>query len=202
MSVAFRPRRASIRRRLLAAFVFLALSMGAALGLAGRLSFDSLGAALLAWHTRPVMDALMEAERRAWEAEDRGGEKLYYGEDLAAVMHWRFLVGKEVPDPWRALPDGLHLTENSRDFVLVARRDNVIYALSGEVGVFAALNQKLTGALLLCALAGLGLAVALAVVLSRRLTAPLRELTAAVEARPPEALLHDGATQTPAVPCT
>ena len=32
MSVAFRPRRASIRRRLLAAFVFLALSMGAALG--------------------------------------------------------------------------------------------------------------------------------------------------------------------------
>ena len=152
MSVAFRPRRASIRRRLLAAFVFLALSMGAALGLAGRLSFDSLGAALLAWHTRPVMDALMEAERRAWEAEDRGGEKLYYGEDLAAVMHWRFLVGKEVPDPWRALPDGLHLTENSRDFVLVARRDNVIYALSGEVGVFAALNQKLTGALLLCAL--------------------------------------------------
>ena len=106
MSVAFRPRRASIRRRLLAAFVFLALSMGAALGLAGRLSFDSLGTALLAWHTRPVMDALMEAERRAWEAEDRGGEKLYYGEDLAAVMHWRFLVGKEVPDPWRALPDG------------------------------------------------------------------------------------------------
>lgn len=84
MSVAFRPRRASIRRRLLAAFVFLALSMGAALGLAGRLSFDSLGTALLAWHTRPVMDALMEAERRAWEAEDRGGEKLYYGEDLAA----------------------------------------------------------------------------------------------------------------------
>lgn len=156
MSVAFRPRRASIRRRLLAAFVFLALSMGAALGLAGRLSFDSLGTALLAWHTRPVMDALMEAERRAWEAEDRGGEKLYYGEDLAAVMHWRFLVGKEVPDPWRALPDGLHLTENSRDFVLVARRDNVIYALSGEVGVFAALNQKLTGALLLCALAGSG----------------------------------------------
>ena len=96
MSVAFRPRRASIRRRLLAAFVFLALSMGAALGLAGRLSFDSLGTALLAWHTRPVMDALMEAERRAWEAEDRGGEKPCYGEDLAAVMHGRFLVGKEV----------------------------------------------------------------------------------------------------------
>lgn len=196
------PRRASIRRRLLAAFVFLALSMGAALGLAGRFSFDFLGASLLAWHTRPVMDALIEAERRAWEAEDRGGEKLYYGEDLAAVMHWRFLAGKEVPDAWRALPDGLHLSDNRRDFVLLERRDQVVYALSGEVGVFAALKQKLTGALLLCALAGLALAVFLAVVLSRRLTAPLRELTAAVEGRPPEALLRDGAAQPPRVPCT
>ena len=50
-------RRASIRRRLLAAFVFLALLMSAALGIVGRLSFDSLGTYLVGWHARPVMDA-------------------------------------------------------------------------------------------------------------------------------------------------
>lgn len=49
----------------------------------------------------------MEAERRAWEAEDRGRGNLYYGEDLAAAMHWRFFVGKQVPEAWRALAGGL-----------------------------------------------------------------------------------------------
>ena len=66
-------RRTSIRRRLLAAFVFLALLMSAALGIVGRLSFDSLGTYLVGWHARPVMDAFIEAEKRAWEAEDNGG---------------------------------------------------------------------------------------------------------------------------------
>ena len=101
-------RRASIRRRLLAAFVFLALLMSAALGIVGRLSFDSLGTYLVGWHARPVMDAFIEAEKRAWEAEDNGGGNLYYGEDLAVVMHWRFLVGKQVPQGWQNMADGLH----------------------------------------------------------------------------------------------
>jgi len=177
-------RRASIRRRLLAAFVFLALLMSAALGVVGRLSFDSLGTYLVGWHARPVMEAFIEAEKRAWEAEDNGGDKLYYGEDLAAVMHWRFLVGKQVPDEWRELPDGLHFIRRMEEFVLIERRDGMTYVLTGGTGAFMALKKRLNRILLLCAFSGLALAVMLAVVLSRRLTGPLSRLTTAVESRP------------------
>lgn len=177
-------RRASIRRRLLAAFVFLALLMSAALGVVGRLSFDSLGTYLVGWHARPVMEAFIEAEKRAWEAEDNGGGNLYYGEDLAAVMHWRFLVGKQVPDEWQSLPDGLHFIHRMEEFVLIERRDGVTYVLTGGTGAFMALKKRLNRILLLCAVSGLALAVMLAVVLSRRLTGPLSRLTTAVESRP------------------
>lgn len=176
-------RRASIRRRLLAAFVFLALLMSAALGIVGRLSFDSLGTYLVGWHARPVMEAFIEAEKRAWEAEDNGGGNLYYGEDLAAVMHWRFLVGKQIPQEWHNMADGLHFINHMEEFILIERRDGVSYVLNGGTGAFLALKQRLNRILLLCAVSGLGLAVILAVVLSRRLTGPLSRLTAAVESR-------------------
>ena len=179
-------RRTSIRRRLLAAFVFLALIMSAALGIVGRLSFDSLATYLVGWHAKPVMEAFIEAEKRAWEAEDNGGGNLYYGEDLAVVMHWRFLVGKQVPPQWQEMPDGLHFISHMEEFILIERRDDVIYVLNGGTGAFLALKQRLNRILLLCAVSGLALAVVLAVVLSRRLTGPLSRLTTAVESRPPE----------------
>lgn len=171
-------------RRILVAFVFLALGMGTALSIVGHLSFDYLGTYLVGWHARPVMETLIEAEKRAWEAEDSGRDQLYYGEDLAAAMHWTFLVGKQVSPQWRDLPDGLHFVENDAEFVLIERRDGVEYMLRGGTGGFQALKDRLNGILLLCALAGLAVAVLLAIVLSRRLTDPLRRLTLAVEGRP------------------
>ena len=192
-------RRTSIRRRLLAAFVFLALLMSAALGIVGRLSFDSLGTYLVGWHARPVMDAFIEAEKRAWEAEDNGGGNLYYGEDLAVVMHWRFLVGKQVPQGWQNMPDGLHFINQMEEFILIERRDGVIYVLNGATGAFLALKQRLNRILLLCAISGLGLAVVLAIVLSRRLTGPLSQLTAAVESRS-TSYLQAGAQQEESAP--
>ncbi|MGV7004548.1 sensor histidine kinase [Desulfovibrio sp. QI0442] len=189
-------RRTSIRRRLLAAFVFLALIMSAALGIVGRLSFDSLATYLVGWHARPVMEAFIEAEKRAWEAEDNGGGNLYYGEDLAVVMHWRFLVGKQVPQQWQEMPDGLHFISHMEEFILIERRDDVIYVLTGGTGAFLALKQRLNHILLLCAVSGLALAVVLAVVLSRRLTGPLSRLTTAVESRPPERM-YAHAQETP-----
>ena len=171
-------------RRILVAFVFLALGMGTALSIVGHLSFDYLGTYLVGWHARPVMETLIEAEKLAWEAEDRGRDQLYYGEDLATAMHWTFLVGKQVSPQWRDLPDGLHFVENDAEFVLIERRDGVEYMLRGGTGGFQALKDRLNGILLLCALAGLAVAVLLAVVLSRRLTDPLRRLTLAVEGRP------------------
>ncbi len=198
-------RRASIRRRLLAAFVFLALLMSAALGIVGRLSFDSLGTYLVGWHARPVMDAFIEAEKRAWEAEDNGGGNLYYGEDLAVVMHWRFLVGKQVPQGWQTMPDGLHFINHMEEFILIERREGVIYVLNGGTGAFLALKQRLNRILLLCAISGLGLAVVLAVVLSRRLTRPLSRLTTAVESRSASYLqagTQPGETTAPPIPLT
>lgn len=186
---------ASIRRRMLAAFVLLALGMGLTLGLVGLFSYDRLGAYLVSWHARPVMEALIEAERRAWEAEDRGRRNLYYGEDLAAAMHWRFLVGKQIPPAWEELPDGLHFFKQMEEFVLLVRRNGVVYALSGRTGAFQALKARL-GGLLLCAAAGLAVAVLLAVLLSRRLTRPLSRLTGAVESRDP----RDPAAVTPVPP--
>lgn len=197
-------RRASIRRRLLAAFVFLALLMSAALGIVGRLSFDSLGTYLVGWHARPVMDAFIEAEKRAWEAEDNGGGNLYYGEDLAVVMHWRFLVGKQVPQGWHNMDDGLHFINHMEEFILIERRDGVIYVLNGGTGGFLTLKQRLNRILLLCTISGLGLAVVLAVVLSRRLTGPLSRLTTAVESRS-AGYLQAGAQpieNTPPIPLT
>ncbi|MFT4300935.1 MAG: histidine kinase dimerization/phospho-acceptor domain-containing protein [Desulfovibrio sp.] len=180
-------------RRILVAFVFLALGMGTALGVVGHLSFDYLGTYLVGWHARPVMETLIEAEKRAWEAEDSGRDQLYYGEDLATAMHWTFLVGKQVPSQWRELPDGLHFVENDAEFVLVERRDGVEYMLRGGTGGFQALKDRLNGILLICALAGLAVAVLMAVVLSRRLTDPLRRLTLAVEGRPAAGMSRVGA---------
>lgn len=180
-------------RRILVAFVFLALGMGTALGVVGHLSFDYLGTYLVGWHARPVMETLIEAEKRAWEAEDSGRDQLYYGEDLATAMHWTFLVGKQVPSQWRELPDGLHFVENDAEFVLVERRDGVEYMLRGGTGGFQALKDRLNGILLICALAGLAVAVLMAVVLSRRLTDPLRRLTLAVEGRPAAGMHRVGA---------
>lgn len=184
-----RPRRASIRRRILAAFVLLALGLGLTLGLVGVFSYDRLGAYLVGWHARPIMEALMEAERRAWEAEDRGRGNLYYGDDLAAAMHWRFFVGKQVPEAWRALPEGLHFFNQMEEFALIVRRNGLDYVLSGHTGAFQALKNRLGALLLLCVLAGLGVAVVLGLLLGRRLTAPLSRLTRAVESRAPHDLL-------------
>ncbi|WP_304473318.1 HAMP domain-containing sensor histidine kinase [uncultured Desulfovibrio sp.] len=175
--------RGSIRGRMLAAFALLALGLGLTLGLAGLLSYDRLGAYLVGWHARPVMEALMEAERRAWAAEDRGRRHIYYGEDLAAAMHWRFLAGKQVPPAWERLSDGLHFFGGMEEFVLLVRRDGVTYALSGHTGMLQPMKARLGGVLLVCALAGLAVAVLLAVLLSRGLTRPLSRLTSAVEGR-------------------
>lgn len=175
-------------RRMIMAFVFLALGMGAALGLAAHFSFEYLGSYLVGWHARPVMETLIEAEKRAWEAEDSGRDQLYYGEDLVTAMHWTFLVGKQVSPQWRDLPDGLHFMDDGKEFVLIERREGVEYALKGGTGAFQALKSRFNGILLLCALAGLAVAVVLAVVLSRRLTGPLRRLTLAVESRAPGSL--------------
>ena len=61
-----------IRRRLLVSFMLLAAGLGLTMGMVGLLSYDRLGAHLVDWYARPVMNALIEAEERSRRAEDRG----------------------------------------------------------------------------------------------------------------------------------
>ena len=47
-----------IRRRLLVSFMLLAAGLGLTMGMVGLLSYDRLGAHLVDWYARPVMNAL------------------------------------------------------------------------------------------------------------------------------------------------
>ena len=78
-----------IRRRLLVSFMLLAAGLGLTMGMVGLLSYDRLGAHLVDWYARPVMNALIEAEERSRRAEDRGRHNnLVYGADLANGIPW------------------------------------------------------------------------------------------------------------------
>ena len=174
-------RRSSVRRRLLLAFVLLTVGMGAVMMGAGLVAYERLGRHLLEGNARPVMRLLMEAEQRAFLAEDHGRRVLYWGADLADGLGLDFLVGKQVPSEWRALDDGLHLLRDKAHFVLLDTHDGLRYALSGSTGAFPSLWDETRRLLLLCAVAGLAAAVLLGVFLSRRLSESLTGLTHAVE---------------------
>ena len=150
-----------IRRRLLVSFMLLAAGL---------------------WYARPVMNALIEAEERSRRAEDRGRHNnLVYGADLANLMDLQFRVGKQIPREWHSLEPGLHFFDRMENFVFLEEHKGVRYALSGHTGLLVTIKAQLTRVLGLCA--GLGLGVA-AVLLSRRLTGQLTDLTRTVSRCP------------------
>lgn len=174
-------RRYGIRRRLLLSFVLLTVGMGAVMIIAGLIAYERLGRHLLEVNARPIMRLLMEAEERAFYAEDHGRRVLYWGSDLAEGMDLDFLVGKQVPPDWQALTDGLHLLDNGAEFVLLATRGGLRYSLSGSTGAFRSLRAETLRIFLLCVGVALVAASLLGIVLSRRLSGSLTELTHAVE---------------------
>ncbi|WP_300718215.1 HAMP domain-containing sensor histidine kinase [uncultured Desulfovibrio sp.] len=175
----------SIRRRLLASFMLLAAGLGLTMGMVGLLAHDRLGAHLVDWYARPIMNALIEAEERSRRAEDRGRHNnLVYGADLAALMDLQFRVGKQIPAAWRGLEPGLHFFERMEDFVLLEQHKGVRYALSGHTGLLVTIKGQLARVLGLCAVLGLGVAALLAFLLSRRLTGQLTALTRTVSRCP------------------
>ena len=120
-----------IRRRLLVSFMLLAAGLGLTMGMVGLLSYDRLGAHLVDWYARPVMNALIEAEERSRRAEDRGRHNnLVYGADLANLMDLQFRVGKQIPREWRALEPGLHFFDRMENFVFLEEHKGVRYTLT------------------------------------------------------------------------
>lgn len=175
------PRRFGIRRRLLLAFVLLTVGMGSVMVGVGYVAYDRLGRHLLEVNARPVMRLLMEAEERAFYAEDHGRRVLYWGADLADGMDLDFLVGKQVPPAWQELADGLHLLDDGAGFVLLATRNALRYSLSGSTGAFRSLRAETLRLFLLCVGVGLVAAILVGIVLSRRLSGALTALAHAVE---------------------
>ena len=172
-----------IRFRLVAAFVALALLVGAGTALAGFFASERIGAYLVEWHVSPIMDMLIEAEERAWRAEDDGGRPLYYGSDLAAGLKMRFYVGKQLEQEWAELPDGIHFQDEGSGFLLLRTGDHIRYALEGGTGQRMELRSGMIRSLLVCIGVGLVAATLTAVILSHRLSAPLVTLTRAVRQR-------------------
>ena len=78
-----------IRRRLLVSFMLLAAGLGLTMGMVGLLSYDRLGAHLVDWYARPVMNALIEAEERSRRAEDRGrhNNRLLLGPKMTGIPY-------------------------------------------------------------------------------------------------------------------
>ena len=109
--------RSGIRVRLVAAFMTLALLVGVGTALAGFFASERIGAYLIEWHVSPIMDMLIEAEERAWRAEDDGRRPLYYGSDLAAGLRLHFYVGKQLKADWAELPDGIHFQDRGSGFL-------------------------------------------------------------------------------------
>ena len=174
-----------IRRRLLVSFMLLAAGLGLTMGMVGLLSYDRLGAHLVDWYARPVMNALIEAEERSRRAEDRGRHNnLVSGADLANLMDLQFRVGKQIPREWHSLEPGLHFFDRMENFVFLEEHKGVRYALSGHTGLLVTIKAQLTRVLGLCAGLGLGVAALLAVLPSRRLTGQLTDLTRTVARRP------------------
>ena len=175
--------RHGIRFRLVAAFMTLALLVGVGTGLAGFIVSERIETYLVEWHVSPIMDMLIEAEERAWRAEDEEKRPLYYGEDLAAGLRLRFRVGKQLDPAWAGLPDGIHFQEQGGGFLLLRTGDHIRYALEGGTGQLRALRDGMIRTLFTCIGIGLVAAVLTAVVLSHRLSAPLVRLTRAVRQR-------------------
>ena len=114
------------------------------MGMVGLFSYDRLGAHLVDWYARPVMNALIEAEERSRRAEDRGRHNnLVYGADLASLMDLQFRVGKQIPREWRALEPGLHFFDRMENFVFLEEHKGVRYALSGHTGLLVTIKAQL-----------------------------------------------------------
>lgn len=175
--------RSGIRVRLVAAFMTLALLVGVGTALAGFFASERIGAYLIEWHVSPIMDMLIEAEERAWRAEDDGRRPLYYGSDLAAGLRLHFYVGKQLKADWADLPDGIHFQDRGSGFLLLRTGEHIRYALAGGTGQRMALRSSMIRTLLLCIGVGLVAATLIAFVLSHRLSAPLVGLTRAVRER-------------------
>lgn len=177
------------------AIVLLYLGLVLLLGLPSWLACGLLGEYLVERHASPVMDTLIEAEELASDAWDnkKDRSRIYYGSDLARTMNWIFLVGKELPDQWLELADGIHffadgtgleaeiaswlagqgektpsLSPEDGFFVLRRQKDGTNYALAGSTADLGQFRARLAAFLALLALFGLAASVGVARAIARR----------------------------------
>lgn len=179
----------SIFWKILSAFLLFAFCLSVGMGTFIYMAVDRLGSFLVEEQVRPVMGALMAAERQARQIRDSKAVNLEIDE-LARAINGVFLVGSQVPEEWATLSDGLHF--QAQGFVYIARDSHEIYSLSGSSKGLRNFLRRIAG---LCFLAGgicLLLAVGTAWLLSRLLAQPMKELAASIRQQPRAETLISG----------
>lgn len=175
--------RNSIFWRINASFFAFTAALALGLGLFVYSTADNLGFFLIQQQVKPVMTALVAAERRWRDGPDREASDMDIMA-LAQAVGATFMVGKEVPVQWRQREDGLHILGNAR-FVYLVRGDGITYALYGTSRAMENFLMELAGNLVLGGLLGLLSAGIVAALLGRQLAAPLVRLARSIDAAPP-----------------
>lgn len=170
-------RKSGVFARILASFAFFALGLAFVMGTAAYFTAGNLSRELLAARSSLILQTLIEAEKLARDGQDSQFE----AKEFVSALHLKFFVGKQLAPEWAALPDGLHLIDNSENFLLLKHADGIGYALCGSTGQGRVIFANIVSMLFACAVFGIVAAIGLAFLLARRLARPLQELSLAID---------------------
>ena len=159
----------SLRRRLIAACVLLAVVIGGVFAAATYVMIEIMEYELLEVRLSRAADLLVQAHRA--------------GVSNPPSLDLRFAVGEQIPQEMRALQPGLHeLESNGRTLqVLIINQGGQRYAVIDDISEFERLELISFMALWVGFFAGVLLALAIARASASRIIAPLTALTSAVQ---------------------
>lgn len=167
----------SVFWKILYAFLAFASCLSIFLGIFLYLGADRLGKFLVMEQARTAMTALEEAERLARRLKDRDAANLEIS-SIAAAINGKFLVGKQVPEEWKRLDDGIHF--NKAEFIYIRRAGPVIYSLSGSSKALRNFLTRIAGLCSLVGVFGLLASVCIAWFLARLLSQPMIRLAGSI----------------------
>ena len=171
--------RRSLRRRIIGAFLLLALASGAAFSLSAFVAYDYTITHVIRWHMDPIIRLLIAAEEDGRPAEEI--------RKLARALRVKWYAGDDIPDDLRPEGKGRELVRIKRDrYAMTCRtKEGREYAVVGKVKDLDDLEEAMRTVSLACVLGSLLAAGLLACWLGRRLITPLVELARKVKAGEP-----------------
>lgn len=156
------------QNKLLLIFILFSLVLGIILALPSYYAYEKFSVYFVERQALPVIDALIETENLSREAWERGKSSNIDSGDLANVMGWTFLVGKQIPNDWNSFNAGMHFLSDEKKFVYIRSLNNTKYALSGSISEFLDLRNRFVLILLLFVVIGLFVSIFLAILIAKR----------------------------------